>query len=329
MYIYLDQNKWIDLAKFNVGKKDGEKFKDVSEKIIKKVSSKEWILPISTTHTMETLPIHKKERLENLLNTFNKYSNTYMCSYQQIEKDELLNSIASTIGGNEINVSKKIFSDDIYKCFDSSIPEVQIPKNKYLENHQKIKTLAQNFIDENHNSSDFFKKLILSSSKTENDKEYWSDAAEEMKSFRDNLFSSIKDDTKRLNRIINDRFGILIGTYFNVIDTYLRTFYLKNKNIDMTKNLKMLSDKIVTDPNYLPLKMPSLDVRSKLTFQLFKEKEKFHRNDIKDISFLSTALHYCDIVITEKQWINYAERHKLDEMYNVKLYSDLNELLNC
>ena len=49
-------------------------------------------------------------------------------------------------------------------------------------------------------------------------------------------------------------------------------------------------------------------------------------NDMTDISFLSVAIPYCDIVVTEKFWTDLARRKKLHEKYDTAILSDLLEL---
>lgn len=53
-----------------------------------------------------------------------------------------------------------------------------------------------------------------------------------------------------------------------------------------------------------------------------------HKNDYFDIMHLSAMLPYCDIVITEKKWVDLAKQAKLDKIYNTKLLSDIRLLPN-
>ncbi len=55
MIIYLDQNKWIDLARVMVGNPKGSEFREVYEKIEGKVKSGDWKFPLSSIHYMEIL----------------------------------------------------------------------------------------------------------------------------------------------------------------------------------------------------------------------------------------------------------------------------------
>ena len=49
-------------------------------------------------------------------------------------------------------------------------------------------------------------------------------------------------------------------------------------------------------------------------------------NDMVDVSFLSVAIPYCDIVVTEKFWTDLAKRKKLGQRYETVVLSDLFDL---
>jgi hypothetical protein len=50
-------------------------------------------------------------------------------------------------------------------------------------------------------------------------------------------------------------------------------------------------------------------------------------HDVNDLFFLMVALVYCDIVVTERQWVDLAMRSGLDERYGTLVTSDLESLL--
>jgi len=73
---------------------------------------------------------------------------------------------------------------------------------------------------------------------------------------------------------------------------------------------------------------PSLNISTKLTYSLLKDKERpIQEHDNRDINFLSTAIPYCDIVITERTWKHLARINKLDSEYLTIIENDLNYLL--
>jgi hypothetical protein len=74
--------------------------------------------------------------------------------------------------------------------------------------------------------------------------------------------------------------------------------------------------------------MPTTDVLLALRNQRNLHYHKpLEANDLNDQTFLAAAVPYCDIVVTEKQWVDLAHRKALDQKYQTKVVSDLTELL--
>ena len=53
----------------------------------------------------------------------------------------------------------------------------------------------------------------------------------------------------------------------------------------------------------------------------------FHKNDFLDLMYLAAMIPYCDVVVTEKKWVDLAHQAKLDKLYNTKLYSNIQQLM--
>lgn len=49
-------------------------------------------------------------------------------------------------------------------------------------------------------------------------------------------------------------------------------------------------------------------------------------NDFNDIWFLTLAIPYSDIVVTERMWVSIATRAKLDKKYDTELLSSIQQL---
>jgi len=67
----------------------------------------------------------------------------------------------------------------------------------------------------------------------------------------------------------------------------------------------------------------------KLNYSIINNTTRsFDKNDYKDISFLATAVPYCDVVVTEKFWTSLIKSNKLDQKFNTSVTNNLNDLLN-
>lgn len=49
-------------------------------------------------------------------------------------------------------------------------------------------------------------------------------------------------------------------------------------------------------------------------------------SDLNDVSYLSIAAVYCDILVTERQWVHLMKRAGLHELYGTRLLSDISDL---
>jgi hypothetical protein len=72
------------------------------------------------------------------------------------------------------------------------------------------------------------------------------------------------------------------------------------------------------------------DVRSR--WVLFEMRRDLHargiheEGDIRDLAALSIAVAYCDVVVTEKQWVHVLRQAKVDELMQTTLLSSAADL---
>ena len=73
--------------------------------------------------------------------------------------------------------------------------------------------------------------------------------------------------------------------------------------------------------------IPSLHVEMELHTQMHRQKSKaWTTHDDRDIGFLALAIPSCDVVVTEKFWVDLSRRRKLDDRHGTVLLSDLTDL---
>jgi hypothetical protein len=74
-------------------------------------------------------------------------------------------------------------------------------------------------------------------------------------------------------------------------------------------------------------RIPTLDVLSQL--MLLRDRSRSHAikdGDVRDMSFMKSAVPYANIVVGEHTWIDFAKRAKLQEKYETVLMTDLARL---
>jgi len=112
----------------------------------------------------------------------------------------------------------------------------------------------------------------------------------------------------------------------------LRILYVRNLVISLTSDLERISTKHNKNPEDVVFTLglfenvPSIDVQLELITARDRNIGKdVDPNDFEDISFLSVAIPYCDIVVTENSWSDYAVRKQLqlDVKYSTVILSNL------
>jgi len=321
MYIYIDQNKWIDFGRALLGRPEGKKFTDVANKIVKKTESDEWILPISIVHLMETLDNSDPDRKKRFSEILIKHSkvNT-MCSYQKIEKFEYANALLRIVGKEE-PIEQYLFKKSIYHLIDLSLEEISVNAKD-----EKLKDAVQQLLISHEESADYLLQLINSqaySDLRDQGRLEWTQSAIESEKMRQELFNNIKDDVQRYRHLVASEYEQKRRLYQEFIWSKI-----KSKGVT-SQDIEKIIEYIPNNFDAFLESIPSLYIRGRLMFQRFKDQAKpIHRNDVKDTAFLCTAIPYCEIVVTENSWVDYIKREKLDIKYNTKVFTDLNELLN-
>ncbi len=108
---------------------------------------------------------------------------------------------------------------------------------------------------------------------------------------------------------------------FDIIDNYTRALI----SAGYTKSSPWHSKEDLTD---FLMSLPSRRVASLIQFHYLQD---IHRNwsinDLRDITALSMAIPYCDIVVTDKKaWDTATNRARLDREFSTAIFSRLNDL---
>ena len=315
-YIYLDQNKWIDLARSIVNPSKYSKYEEVAEKAQEKVELNEWVFPLSFVHFTETLnraDPQSRTRLATVMANFSK--NNSILPYYEIEKDEFLNLFAQIHNKNKIAQIMPIrctlfhaLGADLGISFKEGI-EPNLEK-AIVETFEEIKADEQLYskVMQAANSQEFVK----------DESEYDNQVLIEWEKLQTEL-SAVPKEYKYKKFVIY---------------SFLRRFALYNETLKKIFNKskeEIIPDSILESEESTLVFLesaPSLNVRTKLMFDIFKNcQRKIQLHDNRDISFLSTAIPYCDVVITERTWKHSATVQKLDKKYSTIIENDLKYLL--
>lgn len=317
MVIYLDQNKWIDIAKTINNPKKYCQYIDVVHIIKEKSNSGEWVFPTSLIHFIETsarADLKSRKNLASVMSLISK--NNSIKPFVEIEKEEFINVFAMlhdvTKKVNICAVNKNLLSaigaDGVNVAFKREVPE-NIQKSieslvETLSNHEDLFTM---FMESNHD-----KQLI------KDDNEDDQKSKEEWEKIQKYLKTLPKEHKYKICLVE----GFL--AQFKLHAEFLSVIFKKSKK-------ELIPSAIMETPestlNFLE-SIPSLNVQINLMYELLKNPErKVHLHDNKDVAFLATAIPYCDIVITEKTWKHAANIQNLHTKYSTIIENDLNFLM--
>ena len=307
--IYLDQNKWIDIARAFYGREDGKPFLLVLDELTKRSDKGEIIIPISAVHYIETSRPKDAERRERLARFMVSLSKGYgILPFFSIREIEVQQAIARRLGikpyanihdivigkglayalGSEIVVES--FSPDVVKELTAVIGE-EATMIKMLVDSIDRGTVRSN--------------------------------GEENKEVLARLEDSRRRKKEELSKEMRFRLAIAEMTSGSLIP--IAVTYLKKIGLDPKK----FADEMISADNWISffLDIPTMDIW--INLHLLRDNDfsrPIHWNDTNDIAFLAIAVPYCDVIVVERYWAHHLQANGFDDKYHCKILTDLLQL---
>lgn len=302
-YVFLDQFVWINLRNSVYEKGDSELF----DYLKSKVDIGECCFPLFFEHITETQSTRSQESRERLISVMLKLSNGYAIRHFSKMKDFELDAIDN-------NYNPKDFSNQVIKQyygnmfgyqkkdrFDSMLQEMGVSLD--ADKYQRVSLVwdclslvgipvfpIMNQYQENNKNAGIKTIDRYRTQKPKSIVELCQDAI--------NMYFSVSQRDKIIELINRHTSHVPDNKRNKEIETLLQrlpTFYT---------NCALLYKCV----NMYSLNMPTPN------------------NDFIDMLYLSVAIPYCDIVITEDKWVSLAKQAKLDKLYNTVLSSKVDDL---
>jgi hypothetical protein len=309
--IYLDQNKWIDLARAFYGREDGEKYKDILDIITTKVANNEIILPMSVVHFIETARSVNPDRAERLAKFMLSLSKKFgILPFNSIRENEVQQAILRKLGYTpKINIKDLVINRNIFYAVGGELKIEGLPN----ELEKELYTLIE---DET-----ILIKLLINA--------YMHQLSLDLKKEDEEVLEELEESRRKLNSELSTemRLRLSIEDMAKGSLSRLTVNFLNNIGYDV----KVFVDqfKTVEDWKDFFLGIPTMDIWINLNLNRDNDmNRKIHRNDLNDIAFLSIAVPYCDIVVTENYWANILNTKKYDNKYNCIVLTDVNDIQN-
>jgi hypothetical protein len=311
--VYLDQKDWINLARAYYNRSDGQQYKAVLKKVVEAVENKKAIFPLSFTHVIETnkrRDLESRKRLASFMAEISQ-GNTIAPQFK-ITLSELNHAIATKYK-TRIPKSDPVFGFGIPFAFGMTLV-IKDKNDNSIKPTTEIKQIIHDTLTNKSIATQILigndKKLVDAIKFLKENRRKHVEAAEELR-------KRVRDYDKRLLKrayVAN----LLLGLHNDL------SSILTKHGQTIEAFLKMGSDQL--EPFFA--KIPSLDTEIELATKRNEHWDKsIEGNDVSDITSLSVAIPYCDIVVTEVFWTNILKSIGLDKKYNTKVISSLDALL--
>lgn len=302
--IYLDTNKWIDLARAHCGRKNGERFAGVLAYLRQSVEKGELVLPVSLTHCLELNRYGQSEKRRDVWEFVVSLSRCWAIASSPRVLDQLIsNCVYETFKRDHATGEPRVFG---HSAVFGLWPEP--PSSGDGAAWRDFLETPQGWMH------------------------FWLDMPEDTR-------RELHVGLSRLNQAACDRVNsALQNAPKNELDLERRS-YMVTLFLDFQDRYLAAASKIgkgnedflqlaYEDAVGLIAHVPPLDVETALVVQHRRQSDRpMAPNDVADVAQLSMAIPYCDVVVTERYWTDKARRENLDVRYATRLLSDLNDLM--
>ena len=324
-YIYLDQNKWIDLAKGV--KENNPQYISLYETIINRVRDGIWAFPLSLIHIQETMKRKKEASRKEILDLMFSISNGYaICDYVTADALEFI-AWTTNKAVDYLQLRNIVIQHDWAAIIGLSTPNADIEFNTSglsLSEQNRIKENIKRIICEHSCDREIFDLIcrIVDDGIKEDEAFYY----QSFKEGRDSFISwknYIKQSKEYADRHLYPAY--LIHTFFEVYKERLSNLS-PNAQVNIIKLFEENSkNKTAAIANLETL--PGFNIHNRLVFELYNNPHKqVHPHDFNDLAYLRVAIPYCDIVIGENYWCDRVKHYELDAKYQTEIRTKLLDL---
>lgn len=310
--LFIDQNKWIDLARAASGKPEGEAYIEIYQALSAAVEAKQVALPLTISHIIETAKRNDPESRLTLARVQAKLSKGLV---YRSRTARLLVEIRNSLHA--------IFSE----------PTVELPENwavahGFMQAFEPFDTLTA--------TPDQVDRLNLINQFLAPDLQYVDYMQNLDDERRRQAVKAFTSESASLLARIEERRSIMDGSNIDLrCRAYSAKLFLDHQEcvanmLDAIghsfEDMKALGDKAILQ---FMKGVPTLNVEAEIATRLEIQTGPLEENDIRDVQSLYTAIPYSSRLVAEKNFISLARQAKLDSKYGVLLHTNLNELKHC
>lgn len=309
--IYLDQKCWIDIAKEYYSEPSRQE-RELVQKIIEASRENRAIFPLSISHLDETMRISDDERRNRLAFLMVKISKGYAFQpyVDRNIRNEVRNIVLKKLGLPVLNIQDYALKQGISHILGARA-KLEPKKEAKNELPKEIKKKLLDLLESPETLEFALKQKMPRSMDRGRD-----ETVMRMEENRKGL-SNVKDNDlrKRVFLARNITAIVLPELAKTLYECKLpRDFIIKEKS--SRRDIETFLDSV-----------PSALCLFTLIYQRDQQLQRpIVKNDTNDVWFLTLAVPYSDIVVTEKMWASIIKQAHLDRKCNTTVLSSINEL---
>jgi hypothetical protein len=314
--VYLDQNKWIDLARARYGRQDGERFRIAYELAAAAQSRHIARFPLSTIHYIEMYNTKNAARRDRLARTMQEVSGMEtIVDSSRILPVEIDRALHSRFGRPLIPRRVEIFGVGVGHAFGIDDTRYHVPDElrHRIENVDIFELRANELMEFELLAGppeDFPLPWLVTDAHTGPSKRFKQQEIELAQKFESNQI-----DAPTRDRTITA--WELMDIWDQVSEGLIRA------GIGISEFLELGAEGLTEFLEDLPSRHVAVVLqRARHRDSNLPRKD----SDLLDIAALAVAVAYCDVVVTERFWTHLLKSNHLDELFGTTVLSDVAEL---
>jgi hypothetical protein len=314
--VYLDQNHWVALLKARIGRRDGDRHQDALL-VLREAVERNWVsLPLSIEHVME---IHHradwKSRVE-LAETIVELSRWHAIgSHRRLYEAEIDSSLAAMFGRPIAPRTAQAFGVGLNHAFGRKVIDYEPPGEVPPEMQNDVRRFANSVLE--------FAALVGAPPGFQAPN-YDPDAGRAVS----RAFAEEQERMREVRRPHGYHRGESgrRATSVEVFAEFEEGITAALKGAGLHWGHVYASERAGME-RLIEL-TPMMSVHLELSRLRHEASPKaWEENDLNDLSALSRAIVYCDVVVTERVWADLVGRTNLERRFGTTVLRDLTELV--
>ncbi|MCV3238736.1 hypothetical protein [Mesorhizobium sp. ZC-5] len=306
--IYLDQNKWIDLARAATAPSENPELRKVLEHLCAEVEARRVLLPLTTTNLIETQKINRSEQRFHLAYTQVTLSGARVFRGHQKQITIEIGRILSQLYDLEWSEPEplwflsNLFFESVAEYEDRRLGFAEFPKAVEWMRSQPQRALLQYL----HETPENIRVEAIRK---------FTQGCEDLRRGIEDRRSRHKAEALSMRRRI-----------YSAITAIEQQELIIAIAAELGLPHTCLSDKNGATLRAVVRETPAFLVEREISLKLEAQDRPIALNDMRDMRTFCTVLPYADIIVAENQFINLARQAGLHSRYGAYLETDIRML---